>query len=69
MTYKKRLYFLIGLTAVLALLYTGSLVFNSDFAAKRSFFVWLDANTSGKATKIVINSHFGEFEISKQNNS
>ena len=69
MTYKKRLYILIGLTAALALLYTGSLVFNSDFAARRSFFVWLDSNTAEKTTKIVIsNSNIGEFEISKQNN-
>jgi len=69
MTYKKRLYILIGVTAALALLYTGGLVFNSDFAAKRSFFVWLDSNTAGKTTKIVINNpYMGECEISKQNN-
>jgi len=69
MTYKKRLYILIGLTAVLALLYTGGLVFNSDFAARRSFYVWLDAKTSEKTTRIVINnSHMGEYEILKQDN-
>ena len=68
MAYKKRFYFLIALIAGLALLYTGSLVFNSDFAAKRSFFIWLDAKTAGQTTKIVIHSQTGGIELSKQNN-
>jgi len=68
MTYKKKLYILIAVTAVLALLYTGSLIFNSDFAARRSFFVWLDSGTAEKTTRIVINSYNGEYELSKQNN-
>ena len=68
MTYKKKLYILIAVTAVLALLYTGSLIFNSDFAARRSFFVWLDSETAKKTTRIVIKSYTGEYEISMQNN-
>ena len=67
MAYKKRFYILIALIAGLALLYTGSLIFNSDLAAKRSFFVWLDAKTAGQTTKIIINSQAGEIELSKQN--
>ena len=68
MAYKKRFYILIALIAGLALLYTGSLIFNSDFAAKRSFFVWLDAKTAEQTTKIVIDSQTGGIELSKQNN-
>jgi len=68
MAYKKRFYILIAIISGLVLLYTGSLIFNSDFAAKRSFFVWLDSKTAEQTTKIVITSQMGGLELSKNKN-
>ena len=69
MTYKKRLYFLVTLIAVLILLYSGSIIFNSDLTARRDSFVWLDSKTAEKADKIVVNTSMDQFELFKHGNS
>jgi hypothetical protein len=68
MVYKKKLYFLIALIGVLALLYTVSLIFNSDLINRQRAFAWLDSNAVESITRIKINSQGNEFEIFLQNN-
>jgi hypothetical protein len=69
MTYKNRLKCLLSLIAVLALLYTGSLVFNSGFVNSRSsFYTWLDSRAAGRVNRIVINSQGESLELVKRNN-
>jgi len=68
MTYKNKLYFLIILIAVLVLLYSGSLIFNSDLTARRDSFIWLDSKAAEKADKINISTQMGQFELFKHNN-
>jgi len=63
MTYKNKLIFLVSLIAVLALLLTGNLIFNSDIGNKQSSFVWIDSKTAEKVTRIAINAEGQEFEI------
>jgi len=73
MTYKNKLIFLVSLIAVLALLFSGSIIFNSDIGNKQTSFVWLDAKNAEKATRIVIKAEgntqdMQDFELSYNNN-
>jgi len=68
MTYKKHLIFLLSLIAVLALLFTGSLLFDSVLGGARSdLFVWLDAKNASKAGRIVISRAGEEITLVKEN--
>jgi len=67
MTYKNKLYFLTALIAVMVLLYSGSLILNSDIGTKRSSFAWMDSKTAEKTTKIAVSAGEEKFELIKQN--
>ena len=68
MTYKKHLIFLLSLIAVLALVYTASIVFSYDMGSTRSAsYVWLDSGTAGRINRIVINAELQEYELVKRN--
>jgi hypothetical protein len=68
MTYKNKLIFLLSLIAVLVLLYTGSLVFNSDLFSAQTSFAWIDARAAGSTTRIVVKTFRDDFELVRQNN-
>jgi hypothetical protein len=69
MTYKKKKLFLFSVIAVLALLYTGSLIFNQERSGSRaSSCVWLDPKLAARAHRIAIETAAGEVEIAKKNN-
>jgi len=68
MSYKNKLFFLIILIAVLALLYSGNIIFSSGLLSRTTSFSWMDSKTAEKTTRIVINTFSGELELLKQNN-
>jgi len=68
MAYKKRLYILLSMIAVMVLLLTGSFVFSSDFGSGQQSFVWIDSKTAERVNRIVLNVYGGETELSKRNN-
>jgi len=69
-TYKKKIICLSSLIAVLALLYTGSLVFNPERSNKKNaLYIWLDPKLAGKVDRIVINSQEQKTELLKKNNT
>ncbi|MCL2805543.1 MAG: DUF4340 domain-containing protein [Treponema sp.] len=67
MSYKKKLYILVSLVAVLALLYIGNIVFYSDLGARQSSFAWLDSKTAERSNRIIVSSQTGVLELVKQN--
>ncbi|MCL2273120.1 MAG: DUF4340 domain-containing protein [Treponema sp.] len=72
MIYKKKLYILTALIAVLVLLYTGNLIFTSGAVSRQSSFVWLDSKIAEKAGRIAMLSVGNDdeqtsFELLKQN--
>ena len=68
MTYKKKLYFLITLIAVLVLLYSISLIINSDLGNRKESFSWVDPKSAEKITNISVSTQMGEYEIFTRNN-
>jgi hypothetical protein len=65
--YKKKIICLSSLIAVLALLYTGSLVFNPERNNnKNASYTWLDPKLAGKADRIVINTEKQKLELIKK---
>jgi len=72
MIYKKKLYILSALIAVLVLLYTGNIIFTSGAVSGKSSFVWLDSKTAEKAGRLAMIVQFNEeeqaeFELLKEN--
>jgi len=66
-TYKKKIIYLSSLIAVLALLYTGSLVFNPERSNKKNAsYTWLDPKLVGKVDRIVINTEEQKIELLKK---
>jgi hypothetical protein len=69
MTYNNKKLFLISLIAVLALLYTGSLVFSPERSGNRTAsFVWLDSKLASRTARIVIDTAEGIVELTKTGN-
>jgi len=69
-TYKKKIICLSSLIAVLALLYTGSLVFNPERSNnKNASYTWLDPKLAGKVDRIVINLQEQKIELLRKNNT
>ena len=68
MPYKNRLIFLLSLIAVLALLYTGSIIYNSDIGTRHTSFAWLDSKTAEKVNRIAVAAPMVEFDLLKQDN-
>jgi hypothetical protein len=61
MSYRRKLYFLSGLTAALALVYILSLVFDSDrMGARRAAHVWLDPKSLDRIDGITVSGGAGE---------
>jgi len=66
-TYKKKIIYLSTLIAVLALLYTGSLVFNPERNNnKNASYIWLDPKFAGKIDRITLNSEEHKLELIKK---
>jgi len=66
-TYKKKIIYLSSLIAVLALLYTGSLVFNPERSNKKNaLYTWLDPKLAGKIDRIAVNSEEQKLELIKK---
>jgi hypothetical protein len=67
MTYKKKIIYLSALIAVLALLYTGSLVFNSERSNnKNASYIWLDPKFARKIDRIILNTEELKLELFKK---
>jgi len=70
MTYKKHLIFLLSIISVLVLLYTVSLILNSNLGNARSDnFVWLDSKIAARAGRIVITGAEDDVILVKENGS
>ena len=65
--YKKRLIILLSLIAVLALLYTGSLIYYSDMG-RQSSFAWIDSRAAERINRIVVSTEWEEFELARNDN-
>lgn len=69
MTYKNKKIFLLSLIIVLALIYTGSFVFDQESnSARQSYYSWLDPKQVNKITKIDIITGWENVELIKDNN-
>jgi hypothetical protein len=69
MTYNNKKLFLLSLIAVLALLYTGSLIFSPERSGSKSAsFVWLDSKLAARTGRIVIDTADGIVELVKRDN-
>jgi hypothetical protein len=67
MEYKKKVVLLLSLTAVLALTYIASLIFDPELAASRSAsHIWLDSKLAARISKIVIKTEGEEKEFVKK---
>ena len=67
MTYKKRLVFLLVLIGILALTYTGGIIFGHDLRRERvQMFAWLDSTDAGRITRIVVSNEWEDFELTKR---
>jgi hypothetical protein len=66
-TYKKKIIYLSTLIAVLALLYTGSLVFSPERNNKKnSLYTWLDPKFAGKIDRIALDTEELKLELIKK---
>lgn len=55
MTYKNNIIFLLSLIAAMVLIYTGSIIFDSEHSgARNSSFVWMDSKNSPRISEITI---------------
>jgi len=66
--YKKKVTYLSSLIALLALLYAGSFVFNSEQSNKKNaLYTWLDPKLAEKTDRIVITTEEQKIELIKKN--
>jgi len=66
-TYKKKIIYLSALIAVLALLYTGSLVFSPEKSNKKNaLYTWLDPKFAGKIDRIALDTEELKLELIKK---
>jgi len=67
MNYKNKVYFLLSLIGVLALLYIVSFIFNAESFDKRSSsYVWIDERQASKVDRITMHSYEQDIELIKK---
>ena len=68
MTYKNRVIVLCSMIGAMALIYAGSIIFNSGMISDSSSHTWLDSRTAQRVTRIVIDTQEQGFELIKRTN-